>query len=130
MNTSATEASAPTLTRDEIRAQLIGTRHEAKRERVTLFGVEVDLRQPTLASILDAREEDDERTRTTDVFLNYAFVPGTDERVFEEGDRDAILNWPFTEELMEVQIVIARLTGIDLADAEEVLNTDPLDESS
>ena len=118
------------LTRDQLRANLIGLKHKPKREIVTLFGCKVELRQPTLAAILNAREEESEQKRTTDVFLNYAFVPGTDEKVFEEGDRDVILNWPFTEELVEVQMVIARLTGIDLGIAEEELKADPLEESS
>ena len=118
------------LTRDQVRAQLIGKKHKPKSTLITLFGVEVELRQPTLAAILNAREEESEQKRTTDVFLNYAFVPGTDEKVFEEGDRDTILNWPFTEELVEVQIAIARLTGIDLGVAEEELKADPLEESS
>lgn len=118
------------LTRNELRAAIVGAKHPPKSEVVTLFGHEVELRQPTLASILKSREEDDERKRTTDVFLNYAYVPGTDELLFEEGDRETILNWPFTDELLEVQLVIAKLTGIDLSDAEEGIKADPLDESS
>ena len=117
-------------TRDEIRKAIIGDRHEPKKELVMLFGMEIELRQPTLASILASREEDDEQRRITDVFINYAYVPGTDEHVFEDGDRDVILNWPFTEELVEVQLVIAKLTGVDLGDAEEAIKSDPLEESS
>jgi len=118
------------LTRDQLRAALIGKKHKPDSEIVTLFGCEIELRQPSLDAILNSKEEDDERKRTTDVFLNYAYVPGTDEKVFEEGDREQILAWPFTEELYQVQIVIARLTGIDLGAAEEGLLGDPLDESS
>jgi len=118
------------MTRDQIRAALIGKKHAPKREAVTLFGVAVELQQPTLASILDARDDADEKTRTADVFIRYAYVPGTDERVFEDGDRDVILNWPFNEELIQVQRVIAKLTGVDIATAEEGLMGDPLEDSS
>lgn len=118
------------LTRDQIRKAIVGARHAPAKELVTLFGCEIELRQPTLASILASREEDDEKRRITDVFINYAYVPGTDEHVFEDGDRDVILNWPFTEELVEVQLVIAKLTGVDLGGAEEEIKADPLDESS
>jgi hypothetical protein len=117
-------------TRNELRAALVGKKHKPKSEVVSLFGTEVELRQPTLAAILRSREEDDERKRTTDVFLNYAYVPGTDELIFEEGDRDVILNWPFTEELFQVQMVIAKLTGVDISGAMEELKADPLPESS
>ena len=115
------------LTRDELRAALIGKKHKGNTELVTLFGVEIELRQPTLATILEARGEDDEKTRTTDVFINYSYVPGTDEKVFEDTDRETILNWPFNEDLIEVQVVIAKLTGVDLADIEEEIEGDPLD---
>ena len=118
------------LTRDELRAGLIGKKHEVKSELVMLFGMEIELRQPTLRGILDVRSEDNVETRTTDVFINYAYVPGTNDRVFEDTDRDAILNWPFTEELTDIQMIIARLTGVDLGPAEEDLKTDPLEDSS
>jgi hypothetical protein len=117
-------------TRNELRAALIGKKHLPNSERVQLFGVEIELRQPTLSSILKSREEDDERKRTTDVFLNYAYVPGTDELIFEEGDRDTILNWPFSEELFQIQMIIAKLTGVDIGTAMEDIQTDPLPESS
>ena len=119
-----------THVRKALRDKLIGNKHIPAREVVTLFGCEIELRQPTLASILQSREEDDEQRRITDVFINYAYVPGTDEHVFEDGDRDVILNWPFTEELVQVQLVIAKLTGVDLGNAEEAIKEDPLDESS
>lgn len=127
MNENATKIP---MTRDQLRAELIGKKHKPERQTVVLFGQEVELQQPTLASILEARENADEKTRVADVFIKYAYVPGSEERVFEEGDRDVILNWPFGEELIEVQRVIAKLTGVDIADAEEGLIGDPLGESS
>jgi len=118
------------LTRDQIRAALIGKKHEGNSEIVTLFGVEIEFRQPTLGAILDAREDADEKTRTTDVFIKYAYVPGTQELVFEDTDRQTILEWPFNDDLIEVQKVVAKLTGIDLSDilaAEEELAENPLE---
>ncbi len=116
--------------RNALRKKLIGDRHVPDSKIVTLFDCEIELRQPSLAAILDARQDADESTRTTDVFLKYAYVPGTDEHIFEEADRETILNWPFNEELMNVQTTIAELTGINLADAEEDMKDDPLEESS
>ncbi len=119
-----------TEVRNDLRTKLIGTKHAPERTIVKLFGVEIELQQPTLASMLEARQEDDERTRTADMFIRYAFVPGTDERVFEDGDRDTILNWPYTKEILSIQTTIMKLTGIDIADAEALLKGDPLGESS
>lgn len=128
MNAPATKA----LTRDEIRAALIGKKHEIDTESMTLFGVEIELRQPTLKAILTAREEEDIEKRTTDVFIRYAYVPGTDELIFEDTDRQSILNWPFNNDLIEIQQKIAKLTGVDLGalEIEEELKSDPLEDSS
>lgn len=121
---------AAKLNRDQLRAALIGKKHAPKRRTVTLFGVEIELQQPTLRSIVEARSDEDDLSRTADVFIRYAFVPGTDERVFEEGDKDVILNWPFDEDLLKVQQIIGELTGVDLSIAEEEVKADPLSESS
>ena len=123
------KTNATNLTRDQLRAALIGKKHKPERKRVTLFGVDIELQQPTLSSILEARGEQDERTRTADIFIRYAYVPGTDERVFEEGDREAILNWPFTQELIKVQNVIVELTGVNIGSAEEDIQSDPLSDT-
>lgn len=115
------------LTRDEMRAQLLGNVPRGKSELVTLFGVEVEFRQPTLGAILNASKEVDETSRTLDMFINYAYVPGTNEKVFEDTDKEVILGWPFGEDLQEVQKAVLRLTGVDLAEAEEELQADPLE---
>lgn len=118
------------LTRDEIRAALLGNIPKPASKVVSLFGTEIELRQPSLGAILDSRDTDDEKTRTADVFIRYAYVPGSNERIFENGDRAVILDWPFNDDLIEVQRVIAQLTGVDISAAEEELKADPLEESS
>lgn len=115
------------MTRDQIRAELVGKKHAARTEITTLFGVEIELRQPTLGSIIDAKEDADAQTRTVDVFVKYAYVPGTDERIFEDTDKAAILNWPFSDELLKVQEKIGELSGIDLGGAKEEILESPLE---
>lgn len=124
------ETPLTALTRDEIRAALFSTKHKVRRKPMTLFGVEIELEQPTLKSILAARGEEDVEKRTVDTFLHYAYVPGTKELIFEETDRQMILDWPFSQDLITIQETIADLTGIDIGDAVEELKTDPLDDSS
>jgi hypothetical protein len=132
MNEVVKNVASTPLTRKELRAALIGKRHAVESDTMTLFGVEIELRQPTLKAILNAREEDDVEKRTTDVFIRYAYVPGTDERIFEDTDRAAILEWPFNNDLIVIQEKIAKLTGVDLGadEAEEELKSDPLEGSS
>ncbi len=133
MNAAAKEVpkeSVPqkVLTRDDLRGRLLGTKTKPKSEIVTLFGEKIELRQPSFGSMLDAREIADTKTRTIEMIVQYAYVPGTDEQVFEDTDRDTILGWPFGEDILEVQNVIARLSGIDIEALEEKLLRDPLAE--
>ena len=122
------QTTAPT--RDQLRAALVGTVHKPVRKLVSLFGQQIELQQPTLKSVLEARETGDEMTRTADIFVRYAYVPGTDVRIFEEADREQILAWPFNEDLIRVQETIAELTGVNIGKAEEVIESDPLGGSS
>lgn len=126
--TKEEEAPPKRLSRDEIRATVLGKRQEPKYEVVSLFGTDIELRQPAFGDMLDAREIGDTKTRTIELIIQYAYVPGTDERIFEDTDRDVILDWPFGEDLVEVQSAIARLSGIDIEALEEKLTHDPLPE--
>lgn len=116
-------------TRSELRNKLL-SRHAPKSEQLNVFGVDIEIRQPTLDAILSAREEADVKTRTVDMIIRYAYVPGTDEPIFENGDRDTILQWPFGSDLVRVQQAITKLTGVDIAEAKQDLKSDPLDEQS
>ena len=122
--------SESSVKRNEIRAQILGKTPKGETRLVTLFGAKIELHQPTLRSILEAKDDADEATRTADVFIKYAYVPGTNERVFEDGDKESILNWPMNDDLLEVQKLIVEMTGINLGDAAEVIEKDPLVESS
>lgn len=114
------------LTRDQLRAGLIGKKHEPKTKLVELFGMQVELRQPNLESIVNAREITNERLRTIQMIIDYTCVPGTTEKIFEEADVDTIMQWPMSQDLANIQIALAELTGIDISDAEQEIKQDPL----
>lgn len=116
--------------RDALRAKLLGQKKKPRVEIVKLFGEDVELRQPTLDSILSARETESTKERSVDMIIQYAYVPGTDLLVFEEGDKPDILSWPFGDDLLRVQKAIVALTGIDISEADKTLKKDPLEESS
>lgn len=122
---SAAKAEAP-MTRDELRAVLIGKTPLAKSEVIEVFGVKLELRQPTLKSIMDAREIEDSATRAVSMIIKYAYVPGTDDLIFEDTDAELILRWPFGEDLLKLQETITELTGLDIETAKEDLKQNPL----
>ena len=115
------------LTRDELRTALLGNAPKPDSVLITMFGVELELRQPNLGAILKARAEGDDATRAIDMIIQYAYVPGTNDQVFEDTDRAAMLNWPFGKDITELNNAIAKLTGIDIDVAVEELSNDPLD---
>ena len=97
---------------------------------VNLFGQEIELRQPTLKAILEAQEIAENSSRTAHMIIEYAFVPGTNDRVFDETDTQLILDWPFGDDLIRVQKAITDLTGVDITAAEGELTESPLEEPS
>ncbi len=120
------DVAAPAFTRDELRKALLSDTPKAESKMITLFGMQVELKQPTLEAILKARDTEDTTSRAVDMIIEYAFVPGTDEHIFEEGDRVQMLRWPFGKDLTELNEAIADLTGVDIATAMEDLKHDPL----
>ena len=117
-------------TRQQMRDRLLGSAPKPVRKLVTLFNTPIELQQPTLRAILDAQGVTDVKERAVSMIIEYAYVPGTNELVFEEADAEMILGWPFSDDLVTVQLTIAELTGIDIAAVEKELEKDPLGEQS
>jgi hypothetical protein len=115
--------------RDQIRTKVFGVL-KPKSTMVTLFGAEIELHQPTLKSILEAQDTEDVMQRMIQMIVNYTYVPGTDEHIFDEADGPMILSWPFGDDLIRLQKAITDLTGLDITKAGEVLTKSPLEEQS
>lgn len=97
--------------RDEIRAKIFGS----KPKSVLLddfFGVCIELRQPSLGVALSKRDESEEN-RVYTMLADYAFVPGTNEQVFEAADIEQIKELPFGAEFQQLITQINKLLGID-----------------
>lgn len=98
--------------RDELRAKIFAA-HERKFLNVMFMGAEIEIRQPKLGDIINAREEENRQAALIKTLVTYAFVPGTDEKVFEEADADALLELPFGNDFLEVNKAIEKLTDIN-----------------
>lgn len=112
-----TKTKTKLLTRDEIRAKIFATK-KFKSEKLILFDVEVEIRQPSLGDILEYQEQMDRKAGLIYLLTGYCFVPGTNEKVFEEADADGILNMPFGDDLIRLNKIIENLTGIDISGEE------------
>ena len=115
--------------RDKLRSELLKKR-EFKKKIITLFDQEVEIRQPSLGQVLTVREEKDRRKLTHRMYIDHCFVPGTDEKVFEEGDLEVLMALPFEDAWIQLSSAVAELTGVDLEDAEKNSESTPSDETS
>lgn len=99
--------------RDAIRAAVLNaTTPQAKI--ITFFGQEIEVRQPTLGVALDSTTATDRKDQVFAMMLNYCFVPGTEEKVFEDADHDSILKLPFGQDVVSMQTAIAELTTVNV----------------
>lgn len=117
--------------RDKLRAQALKSQ-DVKKVLVTFNGAEIELRQVSLRVTLASRPNEDKMSaaeRSVRTFIDHAFIPGTDVKVFEDADVQTLMNMPFNKEWVDIQGKILELSGIKQADVdatEKELANDPL----
>lgn len=106
--------------RNKIRERVF-KKHAIRTETVTLFGADIELRQPSVGKVLDIRDEPDQKKALVRVLIDYCFVPGTEEPIFEEADLDLIMSWPVGEWFTDLNEAFTKITNIDLGRLEKNL---------
>lgn len=99
--------------RDRLRAAIFSD-HQFKRKSVSIFGTDVELRQPSLAEIQTVAGAN---FTVVDILLKYGYVPGTNTKAFDEADREALGNLPATTWIKVVADNFAELATIDSEEA-------------
>lgn len=102
-------------TRDTIRGKIFASKEFDKRI-VDFFGEKIELRQPSLGLVLQVQDEEDRKSAVIDTLVKYAYVPGTDEKVFESGDEDSLLALPFGPDFIRVSNALEELTKVNFLD--------------
>lgn len=116
-------------TRDDIRSKVFATK-ELKSKVLPFFGTKIELRQPKLKDILAAQQEaanqaeDGVSSAVVNILLQYAYVPDTSEKIFEEGDKAALLELPFDENLIGVTDALQELTKVNFTKPSEGSSND------
>ena len=104
-----TPAATAAPSRDDIRSAIFGAK--PRSEVIQFFGMEIELRQPVLGIILEYRRSEQEFDAAQMMLLNYTYVPGTDDKVFEDADLGAINSIPFGEDMTRLTSTVAELMG-------------------
>lgn len=105
--------------RDEIRGKVFAA-HKLATEEIEIFNTKIELRQPTLSDVLviqQARDDSEDGSvpvsAVAKVLIQYSFVPKTNEKIFEEGDGEAIMQLPFGDDMIRVTDALERLTKVN-----------------
>lgn len=109
--------------RNDIRAAIFAEENRKPSSKViTLFGQKVEIRQPTLAQITKlgkASAANDKIPPIVRIMVEYLYVPGTDEKVFDIADAEQLATMPSGKWLSDLNSAIEELTGVDVAEAEK-----------
>lgn len=120
MTTNTTDQAKPQIvTRDTLRGNIFNNA-KPQSKLVTFFDTEIELRQPSVEEIESMNSENGEqRTSLVDMLIRYAFVPGTNDKMFESGDRETLRSMPFGGDMSGVTRAVSELSGIDISGAEK-----------
>jgi len=118
------------MTRNELRAAIFAAENKKpKSKEITLFGQKVDIRQPTVGEVtamVDKAGKPNVSAIVT-ILITYCYVPGTDEKVFEEADREGLLSMPTGQWLTDLNNTIEELTGVNVKEQEKNSDAAPSD---
>jgi hypothetical protein len=80
--------------RDTVRAKVFSEKSTVTK--VTLDeGLVIEVRDGKVGDMIDAVSVEDVKHRMARLLINCCFIPGTEEKVFEEADFDTLMELPF-----------------------------------
>ena len=102
--------------RDKLRASVFASK-TPKSKVIDFFGTEIEVRQASLEGILNSEVPEDSLKGLVNTMIEFCFVPGTNEHVFEEADLDCIKALHFGPEFKVMQEAITEMMGINMVEA-------------
>lgn len=109
-------------TRNAMRAAMFSDENKKPAsEPLTLFGQDVEVRQPSLSQLnaLSRKAADVKIPGVVNLMIEYCYIPGTDEKVFDPGDAEQLASMPTGKWLNDFNAVVQKLSGIDIKAAEK-----------
>ena len=108
------------VSRDTIRAAILNAKNTNRKSiEIDFFDQAIEIRQPTLGQLSKMTEDDKTPTIIT-LLLEYCYVPGAkNQKVFDEADKDELLQLPTGEWLGHFNKAIEELTGVNVEVAEK-----------
>jgi hypothetical protein len=111
--------------KDKIRAATVGSKRQFRSEVAIVNGVEIELRQPSIRvrkEIVALSKNEDGQVEMLEflqrALIECAYVPGTDERIFDETDYDTINEHPtggWVDKLTDKLLVLVNIRADEIA---------------
>lgn len=102
------------MSRDAIRAALFN--QKPRTIEVTAAGVKLEMRQPSINEMLSLLDIEDKKAQIVFFLIQYCYVPGTNEKVFEPSDQESLLAMPSNATWARLQAAFSELTDLDAID--------------
>lgn len=111
------EKATPVQTAVQVRGKIFSTKNKKRLSRfIQFFGAEIELRQPSLGDIAKMNDEGTQHSAIVQTLINYAYIPGTDEKVFDETHADDLNALPFDNNFVRVSEAIRALTQVNVGE--------------
>lgn len=101
------------MSKNTIRTAIFAAK-QFKSKVINIFDEDIEIKQPSIGQLLDLTSGEDkekQKLAVAQILINYAYVPGTDEHVFEPTDYDSIVNLPSGKWVGEVITAWTELVG-------------------
>lgn len=122
---------------DTLRAKFFATR-KCERKTFKVNDIEFEIKKPLTGEVLSYTEGRTNEVGTRvlremtviNFLIDFAYECGTDNKLFTEGDREALTLVPYTKEMQNIyQYILGALTGIDIGAAVKNLSETSLNKT-
>ncbi len=101
-----------TSNRDSIRSKILSSK-KLNSKIINFFGAEVEIRQPDLGKVIEMREVQGNESVLINSLIEQVFVPGTNEKVFEDADIETLKTLPFGADFVNLSKALEELSEIN-----------------
>lgn len=119
MDNDAGVKVAPQTARDALRSTIFSTKTPQSKV-ISFMGTQIEIRQPTLGAVAHAQEAGAGKNAIAFALISYAYIPGTDEKVFDPEDLDALLSLPFGADFLDVAKAVEELSKVNFLGQKDV----------
>ena len=103
-----------TMSLDDARASIFATR-KPRSVVIEFFGAKLEIRQPRMGDVIDrAADEETKKLGLVSQLISYAYLPGTDTKVFTPEDVDQLKGLPFEKSFSDLADALVDLMNVDV----------------